>query len=262
MSQTRQTSYAARFRRYECKYLISEATAQEVRRHLQPYVTVDPYAVDSPDHSYDITSLYLDSPDLRLFHETRNGLRKRLKLRIRSYSEQAGAPAFLEIKRRHNQLVLKGRTRLQREAVELMLDGGVPATHDLAGSEQACFDEFNAWTARWIAQPVVWVGYRREAYMGRHNSDVRITFDRALRCAPADHGYAVLGHRNWRPIEPRDVVLELKFTTAFPLWLSRLVQRIGLRQQSYSKYGNAVLRGLDPRCLPPAEAWALPAGQG
>ncbi len=87
-----------RFRRHECKYLISERLAARIRDYVHPYVAPDSHAAASPDLSYDITSLYLDSPDLRLLRETEEGLLNRIKLRIRSYDDHEDSPVFLEIK--------------------------------------------------------------------------------------------------------------------------------------------------------------------
>jgi len=239
-----------RLRRYECKYLVSEALARDIARSIRPFMDVDPHAAGSADCSYEIASVYLDAPDLRLFRETQEGLKKRIKLRIRRYSECDDAPAFVEIKRRYDRLVLKGRARLGKDAVAAMLSGGVPDTSALAGGELACFEEFMAWVARWIAQPVVWVRYRREAYVGAQDPDVRITLDRDLVCAPSEGVSCRLPDCDWHSLEAGGVVLELKFTGSYPSWMSRLVQRFDLRQRSYSKYCNAVLHGLGGGCLP------------
>jgi len=251
-------SFEACFRRYECKYLIHESMADGIRRYIKPFVDVDPYADGSPDRSYDIASLYLDAPDLKLFRESQEGVLDRIKLRIRSYSEREDAPRFLEIKRRHNRLVLKGRARLDRSAVDVLLAGGAPDTSRLIGDERACYDEFVGWIARWFTQPVVWVKYRREAFVGAMNPGIRITMDRDLCCVPATEVNGSLPPSAWRSLESRQVVLELKFNHAYPDWMGCLVKRFCLKQRSYSKYGNAVRRGLDAWLLPPDVAWALP----
>ncbi len=233
-----------RFRRHECKYLIPEAVASGIRAYVRPYVETDPHAEASPDRSYDITSLYLDTPDLKLYHESRDGQLHRIKLRIRSYDETADSPVFLEIKRRFNSLVLKSRARIERVDMDSILAGGV--THALPGSddEQACYQEFLGWLARWLARPAVWVRYRREAYVGIFNRDVRVTMDRTLVCSPADNADSHAPEFPWLPVETRMVILELKFDESCPDWMARLIQRFCLQRRSYSKYGKSVLRGL------------------
>ncbi|MFH1998972.1 MAG: polyphosphate polymerase domain-containing protein [Planctomycetota bacterium] len=246
------TLFEARFQRYECKYLITEVQAVGIRNYMRPYVEVDPYGDGSHDQSYEISSLYLDAPDLRLYRETRNGVTNRIKLRIRTYSRDEAIPVFLEIKRRCNGLVLKARARLMRRDMETLLRGGAPDTSLLEGEERACYDEFLGWVGRWLAQPVVWVKYRREAYIGAMNPGVRITMDRRLVFAPSVENSGEIGDNAWLPIEKRFVVLELKFNTAFPDWMLGLVQRYGLKRTSFSKYGNAVLQGMDAWLFPPS----------
>ena len=258
-NDTNRSCIKTRFRRYECKYVVAENIAERIRGAISPYVVPDPHAAASPDHSYDITSLYLDSPDLRLFRETEDGVANRIKLRIRSYGEAGDTPVFLEIKRRCNRLVLKARARIPRAMVASILAGRAPGPVFRELDQGACYDEFLGWVARWFAQPTMWVTYRREAYVGTYNDDVRITMDRRLRCAPAVGQPGAVRTSDWRPIETRLVVLELKFDESYPDWMARLVQRFQLDRRSYSKYGNAVRCGLDPWLLSTASALLLPS---
>lgn len=241
--QNHQPRIRTRFRRHECKYLISEESAAAIRSYASPYLKPDPYAAAEPDLSYDISSLYLDSPDLKLFRETEDGLLNRIKLRIRTYDDAPESPVFLEIKRRFNQLVLKGRAPVDRNVMATLLAGGAPDASFLQVDHQDCYEEFSAWMARWLAQPTVWVGYRREAYVGTINRDVRITMDRNLRCCPVDRANG-MARISWQPVETRMVVLEVKFDHSFPDWVTRLIQQFQLDRRSYSKYGMSIRRGL------------------
>lgn len=256
-NELNQPRIRTRFRRYECKYLISEDLAVAIRAYAAPYVEPDPYAAADPDRSYDISSLYLDSPDLRLFRETEDGLLNRIKLRIRTYDETLESPVFLEIKRRFNRLVLKGRARIGRDVMAGILAGGAPEPSLLPDDQKACYEEFSAWMARWLAQPTVWVKYRREAYVGTINRDVRVTMDRNLRCAPVDRWQGSATAKSWQPVESRKVVLEIKFDDSFPDWVTRLIQQFRLERRSYSKYGLSVRRGLIQRSQPTAVLRAL-----
>lgn len=250
-----QTPIRTQFRRYECKYLITEELAAAIRSYAAPYLEPDPYTAASSDKSYDITSLYLDTPDLKLFRETEDGLLNRVKLRIRSYDESAESPVFLEIKRRFDRLVLKGRSRIDRDSMAMILAGGAPLITGLDGNQNDCYAEFIAWVDRWLARPVAWVRYRREAYVGTINSDIRITMDRNLRCAAA--GFSEIGNSpEWLPVETQNVVLEIKFDDSYPDWVAGLIRRFRLDRTSYSKYGNSV-RGLAVQTPSPLVARAM-----
>lgn len=250
------TTSPVTFRRFECKYIIGEATAAAVRRAILPYVAPDPHA--SPDDaSYEIRSLYLDAPDLRLFWETQEGISHRLKLRVRDYPAASGeSPVFLEIKRRFDRVVLKDRAAVDRRDMAAILSGGAVAAESDRG-QQVCREAFQAYLARWYARPMVWISYRREAYAGLYHQDVRITFDRRLRCAPATF-LDEPADDDWRSLESRDVVLELKFDNTYPRWLQALAERLELQQRSYSKYGTAIRRGIEPWRLPAACAFGMP----
>lgn len=244
-----------RFRRFECKYVIPPRLATEITAFMRPYVALDPHAIASPDHSYDITSLYLDSPDLRLFQETRDGIANRVKLRLRTYAPDPQAPVFVEIKRRRDRVVLKSRARVTRGQARLVLDCRLNESLLSDRKARQCLAEFQSWITRWAATPVVWVRYRREAWVGTFHRDVRVTLDRKLACAPASALPLWRPDRSqWRNLESRRVILELKFDNSFPDWMGRLVHRFGLQRRSFSKYCNSIERGLD--------SWYLAAGEG
>lgn len=245
-----------RFRRYECKYLVSEELAAAIRSYAAPYLEPDPYAAASSDLSYDITSLYLDTLDLKLFQETEDGLLNRIKLRIRSYDEAAESPVFLEIKRRFDRLVLKSRSRVDKDTMAMILAGGAPVITRLKGDQNDCYMEFIAWLDRWLARPVAWVKYRREAYVGTINPDIRITMDRNLRSAAADVFPDTVKPARWLPVETQNVVLEIKFDDSYPDWVAGLIGRFRLDRRSYSKYGNSVRR-LSLQARPPLVTRAM-----
>jgi hypothetical protein len=233
-------SPAIRFRRFECKYVIPESLAVEVRRYIRPFVVVDPHAAGSPDRSYDVANLYLDSPDLALYRQSREGLLDRVKLRIRRYGPSDSAPAHLEVKRRHDRLVLKDRARLPVPAAARLVSGFAPDTSELPDDERACYDEFTRLTARWLARPVVWAIYRREAWIGDFDRRLRITMDRALVRAEPSSGIDLPSPASRRPLGAEGVVLELKFDDSFPAWLAGMVRALGLMRQSFSKYVRSV----------------------
>ena len=83
-------------------------------------------AGDGPD-GYRVCSLYLDTPQLALYRQSKDGIKNRYKLRIRFYDEDADGPAFLEIKQRTTRdgsqaagdgLEVGGRAILARRAAE------------------------------------------------------------------------------------------------------------------------------------------------
>ena len=227
--------------RFEIKYLIDEAKAQAVADFVRPFVTPDEYT--GPDNSYVINSLYYDSPSLATFYSSVHGLKNRAKMRLRGYTESPESPVFFEIKRRVNQIIMKQRARVTKEAARLLTQGS-----DIVGLEGLPRDEkgtsalnaFRGLAASLAASPRVCVRYTREAYVAVEvGESARVTFDRHLACLPATH-YSddVWSHRpeGWLPVRPRDVVLEFKFTDRMPGWMSDAVRYLRLNSRSFGKY--------------------------
>ena len=101
--------------RFECKYVVAPELADAMRQFIDPFVEPDPYAARRSDHRYRICSLYLDSDALDLYQQTTGGHKNRFKLRVRTYSDAPGSPAFFEIKSKINNIVAKRRAAVPRQ---------------------------------------------------------------------------------------------------------------------------------------------------
>jgi hypothetical protein len=238
--------------RREFKYLLPMRRADELRRAMEGIARRDPYA--GPDGSYLIRSLYLDTPDLRLYEANDREAGNRFKVRVRCYPG-AQAPVFLEVKRRDGDVILKTRIKVPQERwPDVLRDPGS------SRGAQAFADLCD----RHDLRPTVLVEYSREAWASDLDDYARVTLDRAV-CAAAPDGWQLdPPGLSWRPIdhpmltatwEPVAIV-ELKFAGAPPVWMHRMVARLELFRYSYSKYCTAVralARPADRR--EPVAAW-------
>src|SRR5690625_2756257 len=87
------------FTRREQKYLITTEQYEELIDQMSPYMRADRYGIDG---RYTVTSLYFESPDNKIYFETKNKLKFRQKLRLRVYNEtDINGTAFFEIKQKH-----------------------------------------------------------------------------------------------------------------------------------------------------------------
>ncbi|MCX5714610.1 MAG: pyridoxal-phosphate dependent enzyme, partial [Candidatus Omnitrophica bacterium] len=84
--------------RYEKKYFVNERTALQIRDYLTQYLDLDENSIGKPNFSYPIHSLYLDSPDLKCYYDTKEGNKNRFKLRVRYYDGNPDSPAHFEVK--------------------------------------------------------------------------------------------------------------------------------------------------------------------
>jgi len=239
--------------RYEMKYVISEAKAAAIAHFIEPYINLDRYTKLQPKGCYPIVSLYLDSDNLQLCKESLRGKLKRFKLRIRSYSDDPDYPRFFEVKRRSNTVIIKSRARVKTQDVPALLSGRyVPPLQNY----QADIDvirQFQLYMKSVDAKPVVLVRYMRRAYEGNMENRVRLTFDRQLAYRVCKDPEVLFDGRLWQhsPITLRNVILEIKFTDRYPVWLARMAQYFDLRQQSVSKYATSVKKACALRfCAP------------
>jgi hypothetical protein len=223
--------------RFEAKYLVSELLAEAAKDYIGPYVRPDAHGA-----AYSVTSLYFDSPSLHTFWSSERGESNRFKLRIRAYSDAEDAPVFFEIKRRINRIIQKDRALVRRPSVASLLDGGFADRQVLAepGDTQDIenLHRFRALAESLGAAPRVTVRYDREAYVSDLEEPVRITFDRQVRClaSPVYRPDLWSNTERWFEVNAVPVLLEVKFTNRFPLWVSHLIKRLNLRRGSFAKY--------------------------
>lgn len=228
--------------RFELKYKISDAKAQQIRFFVQNYLPCDSFGITQPDLSYQVNSLYLDSDELKTFQDTINGDRNRFKLRIRYYN-YSDSPVYFEIKRRHNTVIRKKRAKVHRWAVKELLAGQFPIMNHLvddSAEQREALEEFSYLQNLLLAKPTMHISYRREAYEPAENNSVRVTFDRKVRSSEVKGGNLLLDRSGDFKVFGDDVILELKFTDRFPNWLQELTQLFHLRQESAAKYVDSI----------------------
>lgn len=229
--------------RFELKYILSEDTALAVRDFVSSYLEIDEFGATLPQFSYPVHSLYLDSPDMKLYKSTINGDKNRFKLRLRFYENRDDAPVFFEIKRRMNNTIAKQRGGVRREAVDSLLAGQLPMPAHLISKEPkqlVALQNFCRLLANLDAGPKAHIAYLREAWISRYDNSVRVTLDRDVRCDPEPS--ARLSTQMVQPVTVfgNKVVLELKFTNRFPDWFKELVRVFGLMQCGAAKYVDGV----------------------
>jgi len=246
-------SKAGVWSRFECKYRISEVRAAAIEKFISPYLHLDRYSRQSAlggDGFYDIVSLYLDSDTLQLYKENLHGSKNRFKLRIRSYSGEASAPCFFEIKRRVDRIIIKSRVSGKRDDVVRLFAGRSLPARKFA-KEEEILRQFQLYMHSICAKPMILIRYRRKAYESDTNNRVRVTFDKELSYKVTDKPEVVFDGPFWQshPFTRNGVILEIKFTGSFPIWLSQMTGCFDLRQQSVSKYATSLKHSINQSAL-------------
>ncbi len=236
--------------RYELKYVVSESKAQAITRFVEPHLPLDRYCKEERNGVYPIVTLYLDSHNLQLCRESLEGHKNRFKLRIRSYTDDPEYPRFFEIKRRMNTIIIKDRARVKHpDIANILSESSILCNHNSTDAE--ILKQFNLYVASINAKPVMKVRYLRRAYEGDSNNRVRITFDRQLAFNASSVPEVLFGGHGWQRYPIRGVILEIKFTGRYPVWLNRMIKCFNLHQQSFSKYARSVKKACSLKfCAP------------
>ena len=247
--------------RYECKYYVDPLAVPELRQMIHAFAEPDRFASKHPGYRYPISSLYLDTEDLRFYQQTVGGVKNRFKLRMRTYDDDPATPVFLEIKERMNQVVGKWRLALTRSQAQAFLDRKAEWHRETGRALLAEMDPFSSRIDVTAVRPVARVKYVREAYEYRPGSPVRVTLDTDLECAVTFGACFLHAGSDWVTTPLEGVILEIKFTDRFPDWIQGIVNRMGLQQVSIPKYvlcldrlfarGAGSVTSLAGLCLPP-----------
>lgn len=228
--------------RYELKYRLTESRARAVAQFVKHYIPVDRYCKLQRGGDYPIVSLYLDSKNMHLCKESIDGRQNRFKLRIRSYTDEPDYPCFFEIKRRINTVIMKSRARAMHDDVVPLL-ARLPLGPRDYNVDMKVLNQFQLYMSSIQAGPAVLIRYLRQAFEGVSDNRVRVTFDRELCYKVTTEPRVVLGGSGWQRNPATDnagVILEIKFTGTYPLWLSRMVKYFDLKSRSMSKYATSI----------------------
>jgi len=239
--------------RYELKYRLTESRARGIAKFVSHHIPVDRYCKLQRGGDYPIVSLYLDSRNMHLCKESIDGRQNRFKLRIRSYTDEPDYPVFFEIKRRINTVIMKSRARLMHSDIVPVLSS-LPLGPRNYNVDMKALNQFQLYLASVQAKPAILIRYMRQAFEGEGDNRVRVTFDRELCYKVADKPEVYLGGSGWQRNPVTDnggVILEIKFTGTYPLWLTRMVKYFDLKSRSISKFATSVKNSCTLRfCAP------------
>ncbi len=224
--------------RFEVKYLVATRRVPGLLAELGGYLQRDSHWED--DWGYSLSSVYWDTPDLRFFWEKIEGMKFRRKLRFRRYGQTPDV--FVEVKQREDRTLQKRRVRWPLEQVEAVFgqgDGGVrfaAAAGDTVATEVALLIE------RYRLRPTMAIRYRRRAFFGAFDPELRVTVDGRIQYHPSDFNLRTPFESGRAVLDPRVSVLEIKYDHRAPIWLTKAICRQELRMVRMSKYCSAIDR--------------------
>lgn len=229
-------AYQAVFKRYELKYLLTDAQLRHVLEAMEPYMQLDAYG-DSV-----IRNLYFDTADYRLIRHSIEKPIYKEKLRIRSYHRAVeNVPVYVELKKKYKHVVYKRRLQMPEEKALQWVQGGPAPESSQIAREIDYFRQFYPGL-----RPTVYLSYHRLAYYDKEGSSFRVTFDTKIRARQT--GLSLnSSHADGALLLPEDMTLmELKCAGAMPLWMARTLSRHKIYKTSFSKYGTAYTKLIFP----------------
>ena len=213
------------FRRYEKKYLLTQAQYRAVKQGMASYMTPDVHP------RYSISNIYYDTEHFDLIRASLESPVYKEKLRLRSYGVPSGSDTvFVECKKKYDGVVYKRRITMEMQDAAHYLRG------EQAGDNSQISREIDWFLQFYQPTPKAFIAYDREAWAAADGGELRITFDTALRVRSNDVDLRQGDHGV--PLLDEDLVLmEIKIPGTAPLWLSRLLSENRVFPVSFSKYG-------------------------
>ena len=216
------------FRRVEKKYLISVSPQEALLSCIGHRLTPDQYGKNT------VCSLYLDTPTWYLIRGSIDAGAYKEKLRLRSYgTPKEDTQVFLEIKKKYKGVVSKRRVQLPlKQAMAYIFGGDKPSQGQIMEEIDYALRFYDH------PKPAMLIACEREAYFGKEDPNLRITFDTAIRCRDKDLKME-MGSEGRLLLMPDEVLMEIKTAGAMPLWLAEALDALSLFPGRFSKYGTA-----------------------
>lgn len=217
------------FKRYELKYMLTEEDLDCIKAVIAERMLPDEYG------NTVIRNLYFDTASYRLIRRSIDKPPYKEKLRIRSYHRtEPTDTVFVELKKKYKHVVYKRRLPLEEADATRWLSG-----EPFCGKSSQISREIDYFLNFYgELRPRVFLSYEREAYYGREEGDLRITFDRNVLARLTDLTLDSEVYGEPLLCEGR-ILMEVKCAGGLPLWLTHVLSERKIYKTSFSKYGTA-----------------------
>lgn len=227
--------------RLEYKFLVPDSHLDTLRRHLSVFVDIDPFAGERECGEYTVRSVYCDTMRSNCYHEKMDGIRVRKKYRIRGYNRRDDdCLLFLEIKRKKVNAIDKNRAPFKWSCLHRIFSSDDIGRHIISlsnnGKETKDAQRFLYHYYAQRLSPAILIVYEREAFYGKFDRSLRITFDKNVRSKPVDAFDHLFDETDLRPARSGYFILEVKFWGSLPSWLRSIIRQYGLSRLALSKY--------------------------
>lgn len=231
--------------RVERKYLVPYQSMDALRERFSSFVRSDRYALKKEDgiSQYTVRSIYFDSRNMACYSDKHEGVMLRRKLRVRGYENGESEQVVLEIKRKIASRQKKYRSLVRFSDVEKLLETGNLEKYIILNGSGSLTDasKFMYHIKKGNYIPTCLITYEREAFHGKFDDGVRITFDKNIRSRLYPEIDSLYSEKNMKLLFKNHFILEIKyFSQQMPLWVRSVVQEFRLRNDALSKYAIGI----------------------
>lgn len=221
--------------RKELKFICDDKTLVQVENRIKTVMAPDP---NQKGDSYNIRSVYYDSPNNTCFYENQAGVGTRHKYRLRIY-DTSDAVIKAEIKSKYYDTTHKESAGISREQFEAMMSGDtgmvLQSVHRDGRDPAPALLRFCERISAGGYRPVSIVEYERSAYI-YEPCNVRVTFDRNIAASNDFDCFFDIKLGSVPLCEVGRHVLEVKYDEFLPDYLLQLLRVGDMRRTSFSKY--------------------------
>lgn len=219
--------------RHEWKHEISYLDMLSIRQRLRAVAQPDSHTVDG---SYQIRSLYFDTPTDKALWEKLNGVSRREKFRIRYYNGDTSV-IHLEKKSKAGGLGKKQSVTLSVPETNAILQGDLDW---MINSGRPLLQELYSKMMAQQLRPRTIVDYTREPYV-YPPGNVRVTIDYDIRTGLGCTDF--LNSCLTIPAGDAPIILEVKWDTFLPSVIRDAIQLEGRHTSAFSKYAQCRIYG-------------------
>ena len=217
------------FNRLEKKFILTEEQYLRLKEEIDKRFDPDEYGETK------ICNLYYDTPDYILITRSIEKPVYKEKLRLRTYGIPTDTSlGFAEVKKKYNGVVYKRRIVLPLpQALDFLANKYDIEKPTQISKELKYFLNFYK-----NLEPRIYISYDRSAFFCKEDKDFRITFDKNLTWRNYDLDLTK-GSYGELLLENGQVLMEVKVSTAIPLWLVNILSELKVYTGSFSKVGTA-----------------------
>ncbi|MBQ8659432.1 MAG: polyphosphate polymerase domain-containing protein [Bacilli bacterium] len=218
------------FNRVEKKYLLTKEQRELLFDRINEYLNEDRYFKST------ICNIYFDTVNNDLIINSIDKPVFKQKFRLRSYFVPGMEDdVFLENKTKYKGIVNKRRVKMK------LRDYYKYEKNNYFSNDSQILKEFSYFFNYYDLKPYIYIAYDRLSYVGKNDSQLRITIDSNLRSRTEDLKLE-LGDAGKKFFKEDMYIMEIKTLGAMPFWLVNALSELKIYPRSFSKFGRIYLK--------------------